>query len=342
MTALSVVIPALNEARSLPGLLADLAAQQGCTLEVIVADGGSTDGTLDLARAAGARVVDAARGRGIQMNAGAAIVTAEVLLFLHADSRLPEPTTLAAALAQLTAAMASDGTPRVAGHFPIRFDRRELGNDFLYAWLESKATLGRAGTINGDQGLLLPRDYFRELGGFDTRLPFLEDQRIAERVFASGSWLLFSDPIVTSARRFETEGAAPRLTMMALMMGLHAAGHDQLLAEMPGIYAEHHRSGALRLKPLTGHIRRALWRSGPASFLRTLWHGGRYIRGNAWQLAFRRDVRRLGAGAVSRHPALDTFDRHLARWLDNPIADSLALLLLAAWLYVWLPLTEDS
>lgn len=342
MTALSVVIPALNEAESLPALLTDLAAQRGCELEVLVADGGSTDETPQRARAAGASVVNAARGRGIQMNAGASAASSDFLLFLHADSRLPEPMTLAAALAQLVDARSSDGTPRIAAHFPIRFHRRVPGNDFLYAWLESKAILGRPGTINGDQGLLLPRDYFRELGCFDTRLPFHEDQRLAARVFDTGRWILLHTPIVTSARRFEVEGMAPRLTLMALLMGLHAAGHDPLLAEMPGIYAEHHRAGPLQLKPLTGHVRRALWRLGPAGFLRTLWRGGRYIRGNAWQLAFRRDVRRLGTEAGHRHPALDFFDRYLSRWLDNPIADSTALLLLATWLYIWLPITEDS
>lgn len=341
MTRLSVVIPALNEAAVLPALLADLRAQTGVALELLVADGGSADATAQVARAAGAQVVDAPRGRAAQMNAGAARAGGELLLFLHADTRLPERRTLERALESFRAAREAGGGHRLAGHFPLRFERSGTGHAFAFQYLEAKTALGRPGTINGDQGLLLPAAYFQELGGFDPSLPFLEDQRLAERVFATGRWILLPDRIVTSARRFEVEGLPARLQLMALLMGLHAAGQHRLLAELPGIYAEQQRAGPLRPAAIHRRVRRALREPGARALLRTLWRGGRYVRANAWQLAFRRDVRRHGADAATRHPALDRFERWLAPLLDNPAMDALAAVLLAAWLYAWLPMTEN-
>lgn len=341
MTGLSVVIPALNEAATLPLLLADLATQHDCRPQVIVADGGSTDGTADAARAAGATVVSAPRGRGAQMNAGAAAATGRHLLFLHADTRIAEPTTLRRAIEHLDSECRRAGHPRVAGHFALEFERKQPGHERVFQYLEAKTALGRPGTINGDQGLLLATSYFRELGGFESGLPFLEDQKLAARIFATGAWVLLPGRLVTSARRFETEGVRHRLSLMALLMGLHAAGQEALLAGLPGIYAEQHRAGPLKLAPFHRHVRRSLWRSGPRNLLRVLWRGGRYVRANAWQLAFRRDVRRHGADAALRHPSLDRFDRWLAPALDNPVMDALATLLLSIWLYAWLPVTEN-
>ena len=111
--ALSIIVPMLNEAAALPGLLAQLARWRTRGCEVVVVDGGSTDGSAAMARAAGFTVVDAERGRARQMNAGAAQAGGEVLLFLHADTQLP-----AEADAAVGAALSdADGAPiRVAEH----------------------------------------------------------------------------------------------------------------------------------------------------------------------------------------------------------------------------------
>ena len=104
--ALSIIVPMLNEAAALPGLLAQLARWRTRGCEVVVVDGGSTDGSATMARAAGFTVVDAERGRARQMNAGAALARGEVLLFLHADTQLPADADVAvrAALACTSAA----------------------------------------------------------------------------------------------------------------------------------------------------------------------------------------------------------------------------------------------
>lgn len=330
---LSVVIPTLDEAQALPALLAQLRAQQGLACEVVVADGGSTDDTAARAQAGGARVTAAPRGRGAQMNAGARLARGEFLLFLHADSRLPSSGTLAAALAALRAEIAAHG-PRCAGHFPLRFARREAGRDFFYRYLEAKTAVNRPGTVNGDQGLLLAAAYFQALGGFDERLPFLEDQRIAARIFEDGRWRVLPERLETSARRFEAEGAYRRYTLMSLIMGMHAAGADAFFARAPRVYAAQSETGRLRLGPYLALTRRVLheagWRGAGALLLRM----GRYARQNFWQVFFAVDVAR---GRAARPRLLQFHDRRVAPLLNHAAADALAALLLAAWFLVVLP-----
>src|SRR5690606_39161044 len=122
--ALSVVVPVLNEARNLPLLLKQLKSQQGLQLQLIVADGGSTDGSDVVARQAGAEVVASPAGRARQMNSAARIAIHPALLFLHADSTLEDPLLLQSALAAWQAAQATSARP-VAGHFPLRFVRKQ-------------------------------------------------------------------------------------------------------------------------------------------------------------------------------------------------------------------------
>ena len=328
--ALSVVIPALDEAPRLPALLEQLRAQRGVTLEIIVADGGSRDGTPELARAAGATLVAAGRGRGRQMNAAAREAHGDWLAFLHADSELRDPELLAGALVALRAA----GGTRVAGHFPLRFAGAAPGRAAFYRYLEGKTRLNRPYTVNGDQGLLLRRDWFGQLGGFDDSLPFLEDQRLAARIFSEGRFVVLPGTLWTSARRFEAEGPAQRYALMAIIMGLHAAGLDEFFARAPAAYAAQSAASPLDLRPFRRVVHELLREQGPARAARTLWRAGRFVRENAWQLAYWIDLRRGAAGL----PALAAFDRHVARWLRNPAADGLATLLMCLWFFAWLPL----
>lgn len=330
---LSVIIPTLDEAQALPGLLQQLRAQQGLACEVVVADGGSADDTVALAQADGAHVTAAPRGRGAQMNAGARLARGEFLLFLHADSRLPSGGTLAAALAALRTAIAAHG-PRCAGHFPLRFVRRGGGHDFFYRYLEAKTALNRPGTINGDQGLLLAATYFQALGGFDERLPFLEDQRIAARIFEDGRWQVLPERLETSARRFEAEGAYRRYTLMSLIMGLHAAGADAFFTRAPRVYAAQSETGRLRLGPYLALARRVLREAGWRGASTMLLRAGRYARQNLWQMFFAVDVAR---GRAANPRLLRFHDRRMAPLLNHAAADVLAALLLAAWFLAVLP-----
>jgi rSAM/selenodomain-associated transferase 2 len=326
---LSVVIPTLNEAAALPALLDDLRRQQGVALQIVVADGGSTDGTGALAAAAGASVVTAPRGRGAQMNAGARAARAPHLLFLHADSRLGAVTQLRDALDALTHA-----GPRWAGHFALRFARTQPGNDLFYRYMEEKTALNRDGTVNGDQGLLLSAGYFADLGGFDESLPFLEDQRIAAKVFATGRWVTLPGPLTTSARRFETEGARRRYTLMSLIMGLHAAGADEYFARAREVYAAQDTTGTLRLGPHLALVRRVLREAGWRRACAILLRAGRYTRQNGWQPFFWCDV----ALRLSGRPFLRFYDRIVRPLTSNVVFDALVTVLITVWFLVLLPI----
>ena len=290
--ALSVLIPALDEAEALPLLLADLAAQRGIRMEVLVADGGSTDQTRAIAEHQGARVLATPRGRAAQLNAAAAAARADWLLCLHADSRLSAPDQLSTALERMRAAQREGGI--VAGHWPLRFLRHQLGHAALFRQLEAKSASNRPGTVNGDQGLLIHASTLAALGGFDASLPFFEDQRLAAKVFARGCFVLLPGALHTSARRFETEGHGPRLLLMALIVGAEAAGLDDWLAKLPALYREQSAATQLKAVPfidaLLAHIA-AL----PRARRRAVWQrAGRLVAANAWQLVQWRDAQQGG------------------------------------------------
>ncbi|HET6654929.1 MAG TPA: TIGR04283 family arsenosugar biosynthesis glycosyltransferase [Gammaproteobacteria bacterium] len=280
VTIVSVCIPVLNEAEYLPHLLAQLQAQRGIGLDIVVADGGSTDGTLQTVPP-GVRVVTSAPGRGMQMNAAAHAARGDWLLFLHADTQLEEPRLLADAVEALIAAQARLGHDRVAGHFPLRFERGEVGHALLFRYMEAKTTLNRRGTINGDQGLLLSRRFFESLGGFDTSRSFLEDQAFADRVFAAGRWMTLPGRATTSARRFELIGARRVYAFMALVMIAREIGNDSFLERVPALYAHRLDVSAARA------AWRQSWRTQP---MRTRWRWSmtvlRYAAGNVWQIIF--------------------------------------------------------
>lgn len=316
---LAVIVPVLNEARVLPALLDALNAQQGLRLQCVVADGGSGDGSRRIARAHGAEVLRTPPGRGRQMNQGADAARADWLLFLHADSQLEHRRQLVEALELMQAASAGDRA--VAGHWRLRFRRSQPGRDYFFRYLEGKSASQRPYSIHGDQGLLIHRDYFRALGGFDTGLPIFEDDRLAADIFATGRWLLLPGTLSTSARRFESEGPAARYALMALMVMAETGGLHTYLRDVPGLYREQARTERLRLRPFLAALLEQLARR-PAAEQTWFWDAqGALLCDNAWQLAYGLDQLR-GAGLDG--PLLRAHDRWLAPWLARPTARRLA------------------
>ena len=190
---ISIVIPALNEAKRLPGLLTRLAREPGAH-EVIVVDGGSADGTETLARRAGARVMRAAPGRGQQLAAGAAAARGDTLLFLHADSNFP-----AGGLARIEQVLAGD--PRCpGGNFRLIFDGDSPFSRWLtafYAWIRAR------GLYYGDSAIFVRREVYRALGGIRA-IALMEDYDFVRRLERSGPTRCIEDPpLITSSRRFE-------------------------------------------------------------------------------------------------------------------------------------------
>lgn len=191
---ISVIIPALNE-RPLIAATVESVLRAGVG-EVIVVDGGSTDGTADLAAAAGARVLGSAPGRGTQQNAGAAAARGNVLLFLHADTSLPEdfPARIAETL----------GWPGVAGGaFRFRIDDDGWPLRLVEWTVQWRCKLFQ--TPYGDQAIFAPAETFRAVGGFpDT--PLLEDYQLIRRLRKAGRIATAEGDAVTSARRWRRLG----------------------------------------------------------------------------------------------------------------------------------------
>ena len=170
---ISALVPTLNAAASLP---ATLAALRGAVAEIIIADGGSTDGTPDIARACGAQVITAPRGRGPQLRAAAEAASQPWLLALHADTR-PGPGWQEA----VAGFIARPEAAKQAGYFRFALDdaapearRLEAMVAWRCRWL---------GLPYGDQGLLIGRDFYQALGGYDS-IPLMEDVALIRRIAA--------------------------------------------------------------------------------------------------------------------------------------------------------------
>lgn len=193
---ISVIIPTLNEARSLPRTLAAVRAQP-VPHEILVVDAGSQDETTQVATAAGARTFTCpVPQRAMQMNLGAAHARGEVLLFLHADTLLPS-----GGLEQLASALRDDST--LGGAFTRRFDSHS-------PWLRLTCWLadwrGRwLGWHLGDQAIFARRAVFDELGGF-RQLPLFEDLDFSRRLARRGGVVTLDPPVSSSARRFAARG----------------------------------------------------------------------------------------------------------------------------------------
>jgi rSAM/selenodomain-associated transferase 2 len=297
---LSVIIPTLNESETLPLLLGDLAAQQGVDCEVLVSDGGSTDSTPELAAALlrryhlAGRVLGGPAGRGRQLNAGAAQARGEWLLFLHADSRLPEASALATALD----ALCKDASSTLAGHFALHFDLPATADRFAYYLLEAKAATGLPGTLHGDQGFLLRQRFFRQLGGFREDLPVLEDTLLAEKIRKYVGWRRLPASIITSPRRFQAEGYRQRQTLNALLVNFAMIGWDEPLRQAPSAYRSQDQTQPLTLAPFLRLVDDLLGRLPLAAQMQIWYRTGAFVRANAWQLVLQRQARRAWQAGV--------------------------------------------
>jgi rSAM/selenodomain-associated transferase 2 len=211
---IGVVIPTLNEVEYLPDLLRDL-HRVLVPLDIVVADGGSADGTLAAAGTAGARAVAAPRGRAAQMNAGARAVAGRWLLFLHADSRLPPR----ARRALLTAMV--DEPELEAAVFGFAIDLPLPGKRFIEMGQALRQTL--FGLPYGDQGLLVRRDLFDEVGGFP-EIPLLEDVAALRALRRRVRVYTLPGAILTSGRRYRRDGVVRTWLRHAAIMLLYSLG----------------------------------------------------------------------------------------------------------------------
>ena len=210
----SVVIPVLGEERTLPALLDHLASLTG-RFEVIVADGGSADRTLAVAREhpLGVMVVEAPRGRAAQMNAGADHASGDLLVFLHADSRLPSD-------AYRSLAGVAGDPSILGGNFALRFDG---GDGFSRVLGAVYAAQRRLGVYYGDSTIFVRSEVFDALGGYRP-LEIMEDYDLVRRLERRGRTTCLAGPALTSARRWRTLGIPRTVLSWIVIRWLFVAG----------------------------------------------------------------------------------------------------------------------
>ena len=192
---LSIIVPALNEAEVIAGTLASLQPLRGSGVELIVADGGSTDGTAELAEPLVDQLWRTDPGRARQMNAGAMVASGDYLLFLHADTMLPKD------FHRLWQRI-HDRQP-LWGFFKLRLSGRQpllRMVEFFINWRSRATSVG-----TGDQCLYLRRELFERLGGF-ADIPLMEDVEISKRLRRHSRPHWIDRPVVTSSRRWEQRG----------------------------------------------------------------------------------------------------------------------------------------
>ena len=200
--ALAIVVPMLDEAATLPALLVHLAGWRARGCEVVLVDGGSRDDSVEMARAAGFRVLIAERGRARQMNAGAQACGRALLLFLHADTRLPE-----AADAVVCAALAVQAW----GRFDVHIDGRPRMLRVVAALMNLRSRL--SGIATGDQAIFVRREVFEAAGGFPDQ-PLMEDIELSRRLLRVSRPACLRARVRTSGRRWEQRGVWRTIALM--------------------------------------------------------------------------------------------------------------------------------
>ena len=201
---LSIIIPCLNEAEGFTGLLQSLAPLRARGAEIVVADGGSTDGTPDIARAHADQFISAPRGRAIQMNAGAARARGDLLLFLHADCRLPPAAD----------AVIVDGLNRARKTWG-RFDVALTGTHPLLRIVGAAMNMRSrvTGIATGDQGLFVTRSLF-EAAGCYPEIALMEDIALTKKLRHFGRPLALRHRMTVSGRRWEKHGVLRTILLM--------------------------------------------------------------------------------------------------------------------------------
>ena len=224
----SIIIPVLNEAEVLPGLLGHLASLCIRDSEVIVVDGGSEDDSQQCAFRAGARAICSERGRARQMNAGAAIAQGDILLFLHADTALPS-----SAEQSIETAIRSCGD--LQEYVWGRFDVLIAGHSFMLRIISSLMNWRSriTGIATGDQAMFMTRRAFESVGGFQDQ-PLMEDIELSKRLLALSRPICLTDRVVTSGRRWETHGVWRTIWIMWRFRWAYWRGTDA--AELARLY----------------------------------------------------------------------------------------------------------
>jgi rSAM/selenodomain-associated transferase 2 len=224
---LSIIIPCLNEAAEIGATLAACHPARSHAAEIIVVDGGSCDQTVDIARQGADLVLSATRGRASQMNAGAQRARGGLLLFLHADSRLP-----ADAVPQVLTGLAQSG--KEWGRFDVTISGQHPFLPLIGALMNARSRLTRIAT--GDQALFVTRTLFAKVGGFP-ELPLMEDIALSAQLAKVSKPLCLRQRVTTSGRRWEKHGVLRTVLLMWRLRLAYWRGVSPF--ELARLYAPH-------------------------------------------------------------------------------------------------------
>jgi rSAM/selenodomain-associated transferase 2 len=210
---ISIIIPTLNEAGNIKQALAS--TQPSTNIEVIVVDGGSKDSTVEIAKSLGVKVISTAGGRAVQMNTGALAASGEILLFLHADTRLPSGFDV-----MIRTALQQTGT--VAGAFALRIDASQWGLRLVEWGVNWRSRFCQM--PYGDQAIFLTKDLFHKIGAFP-ELPIMEDFELIRSLKRNGKITIINVPVITSARRWLQMGVCQttlinQIIIIAYLLGV--------------------------------------------------------------------------------------------------------------------------
>ena len=216
MARLSIIMPVLDEGEGIADALDALGDLRALGVEIIVVDGGSRDATVQRARLRADYVLSAPRGRALQMNVGAAKASGDVLLFLHADTRLPRE----------AERLVLDGLARSAhdwGRFDVTIEGRHPMLRLVAAMMNLRSRL--TGIATGDQAIFVKREAFAAAGGFP-EIPLMEDIALSKRLKRKSRPLCLRERATTSGRRWETHGVFRTILLMWRLRLAYFLGAD--------------------------------------------------------------------------------------------------------------------
>lgn len=225
---LSVVIPVRNEAQALPALLDDLMDLRAGGAELILVDGGSSDGTCELALGRVDQLLRTAPGRALQMNAGAASACGDYLWFVHADTRV--------SVEALESLQRTLSERPLWGRFDVRLSGPGLALRVIGAMISLRSRL--SGIASGDQGIFVARQRFEALGGY-AQIPLMEDLQLCRRLKALARPRCLRPPLSTSSRRWEQNGIWRTVMLMWCLRLAYYCGAS------PDKLARQYRRGSL-------------------------------------------------------------------------------------------------
>ena len=216
---LSIIIPTLNEEEGIVEFLQPL-QQLRADCELLIVDGGSDDNTVELAQPYVDDVLKSAKGRAMQMNEGAAIASAPVLLFLHADTSLPDD-----ALTQIQSAIDRGAN---WGRFDVTLSTNDLRLNIV-AWMMNKRSY-LTGIATGDQAVFVKKDLFEELSGF-ANIALMEDIELSSRLKKQGRPYCVKSKVISSARRWLSFGVIRTISLMWFLRLRYFFGADPIELE---------------------------------------------------------------------------------------------------------------